>query len=90
MKSLDYIGERVCVEWLCGDDDCQGHNMQILDWEICELARRTGIDNAKRKVEDLLDSSKYKIGFFLGNIHMYPSSFVIIGLWYPRLNPMLF
>lgn len=90
MKSLEYTGERVCVDWLCGDVNCSGHSMQILDWEICELARRSGVESAKQKVEELLDLSKYKTGFFVGNIHMYPSSFVIIGLWYPKLNPMLF
>lgn len=40
MKNLEYVGERVCIDWRCGDEDCAGHSMQVLDWEICELARK--------------------------------------------------
>lgn len=90
MKTLQYIGERVCVDWLCWDSDCQGHSMQILDWEICELARKEGIAAAKKKVETLLDLSHYNTSFILGNFHMYPGSFAIIGLWYPLRSNRLF
>ena len=64
--------------------------MQILDWEICELCRRSGADKAMNKVSQLLDLSQYGTKFFLGNFHMYPSSFAIIGLWYPRRSHLLF
>ena len=90
MKRLEFLGQRVCVDWVCADDRCDGHSMQILDWEICELARREGLDAARLKVETLLDLSKYKTGLILGNFHMFPSSFAIIGLWYPLINPLLF
>ena len=90
MKHLEYIGQRVCVEWLCADDDCRGHSMQVLDWEICELARRQGLDAAIQKVQVLLDSDRYRSAFFLGNFHMYPASFAIIGLWYPTRRQRLF
>jgi hypothetical protein len=90
MKNLEYVGERVCIDWRCVDEDCTGHSMQILDWEICELARKSGLDAAKAKVESLLDSSRYKTAFILGNFHMYPGSFAIIGLWYPLSSNRLF
>ena len=90
MRSLQFMGKRVAVDWHCADADCQGHSMQILDWEICELARREGLALAQRRVETILDLSQYKVGLILGNLHMFPTSFVIIGHWYPKLNPMLF
>ena len=90
MKSLDYIGERVCIDWRCSDSDCAGHSMQVLDWEICELARRNGIESAIAKVKTILDSSRYKTALILGNFHMFPSSFAVIGLWYPLLSNRLF
>jgi hypothetical protein len=90
MKNLEYVGERVCIDWRCADEDCSGHSMQILDWEICELARKIGVEAAKAKVESLLDSDRYKTAFILGNFHMYPSSFAIIGLWYPLCSNRLF
>jgi hypothetical protein len=90
MKNLEYVGERVCIDWQCSDSDCLGHSMQVLDWEICELARKEGIEAAKAKVESLLDSNRYKTAFILGNFHMYPGSFAIIGLWYPLRSDRLF
>jgi hypothetical protein len=90
MRKLEFLGERICVDWLCSDDRCAGHSMQILDWEICELARKEGLAAAQQKVETLLDLSKYKSALLLGNFRMFPGSFAIIGLWYPRIANRLF
>ena len=90
MKTLEYLGERVCIDWRCIDDDCTGHSMQVLDWEICELARKSGLDAAKAKVEILLGEDRHNTALILGNFHMYPGSFAIIGLWYPLRSDRLF
>lgn len=90
MKNLQYVGERVCVDWKCADDGCTGHSMQVLDWEVCELARKEGLDAAKAKVAAILDSERYKSALILGNFHLFPQSFTIIGLWYPLRNDRLF
>jgi hypothetical protein len=90
MKHLDFVDERVCVDWCCADEDCVGHSMQVLDWEICELARKNGLVAAVKKVQVLLDLESYRSAFFLGNFFMYPASFAIIGLWYPRRSNRLF
>ena len=90
MKSLEYVDARICVEWRCTDPDCIGHTMQILDWEVCELSRKRGPEAAKEKVGALLTSGVYNSALILGNIHMYPASFAIIGLWYPKRDARLF
>jgi len=90
MKELEFLQQRITVEWTCAGPDCMGHNMQILDWEICELFRREGAEKACDKVEEILDLDKYATKFFLGNFHMYPASFAIIGLWYPKRSNRLF
>src|ERR1700749_4846542 len=54
MKHLNFLSERVCVRWRCSDEQCAGHTMQILDREICELARKSSLEKAKKKVELLL------------------------------------
>jgi hypothetical protein len=90
MKHLEFIGGRVCVKWRCSDERCPGHSMQILDWEICELARKSNLEKARKKVESLLRLENYHSGFFLGNFFMYPASFAIIGLWYPPRKSLLF
>jgi len=83
MKHLEFLAGRVCIEWLCHDEQCTGHSMQVLDWEICQLARKEGLQKARNKVAELLDLDRYRTAFILGNFHMYPGSFAIIGLWYP-------
>ncbi len=83
MKSLDYLGSRVSVDWLCSDAECSGHKTQILDWEICELARNHGMPTAIEKVNRLL-SEEHRTAFMLGNFRLFPGSFAIIGLWYPK------
>jgi hypothetical protein len=90
MKRLEFVEGRVCIEWRCSDDDCKGHTMQILDWEICELARKEGLEAAKAKVQTLFNLEHYNSGFILGNFHMFPGSFAIIGLWYPPRSNRLF
>ena len=90
MKNLEFVGERVCVDWRCADGGCLGHSMQVLDWEVCELARKSGLEAARNKVQTLLDLERYRPAFFLGNFYMYPASFAIIGLWYPRWTNRLF
>jgi hypothetical protein len=84
MKGLEYMASRPRIHWLCNSAECKGHKMQILDWEILELQRREGDDNALKKLEELCNLTKYDLRFFLGNLHQHPKSFTIIGLWYPQ------
>jgi hypothetical protein len=84
MKRLDFLKARIQISWLCQDLECKGHKMQILDWEVCELQRRSGDEKALEKLHEITDLSRYSLRFFLGNLFLYPQSFLIIGLWYPR------
>jgi hypothetical protein len=84
MKQLEFLRSRTRVSWLCASSSCTGHDMQILDWEIAELQRREGDAKALQKLRQILDPQKYALRFFLGNLFQYPSSFTIVGLWYPQ------
>lgn len=91
MKNLEFLKSRTKVSWNCASTTCTGHDMQILDWEIAELQRREGDVKALRKLEQILDLEKYSVRFFLGNLFQYPTSFTIVGLWYPqRVADLLF
>lgn len=84
MKKLEFMRSRVMVSWLCGAQDCSGHRMQVLDWGLCELQRREGNDAAVNRMKELCSLSKYDLRFFLGNLFQYPTSFLIVGMWYPK------
>jgi len=91
MKSLRYVPSRLEIHWQCHGKDCKTHNMQILDWGLIELQGREGIEKAKEKLESICNLDKYTLKFFLGNIHNHPTSFTIVGLWYPkRVTDLLF
>lgn len=84
VKALDFVSNRFKVHWSCDDPNCQGHKMSILDWEAYELARREGTEKTLLKLKSVLNTSKHDVGFFLGNFRLYPTSFTIGGIWYPK------
>jgi hypothetical protein len=90
MKKLEFLASRAKIHWLCGNPACPGHDMQVLDWEISELQRREGDAKALEKLKQICDLKRYALRFYLGNLFQYPSSFTIVGLWYPKRANLLF
>jgi hypothetical protein len=73
----------------CGKPNCRGHCLQILDWGLYELYRRTklargeaaAVQATRRKCLELVgDDRDYH--FFVGKHHHYPI-FMIIGMFCP-------
>jgi len=89
MKKLEFLKSRVMVSWFCNSRNCSGHKMQVLDWGLCELQRRQGSDAAVSRMKELSKLDTYHLKFFLGNLFQYPTSFMIVGLWYPKRVPDL-
>lgn len=89
MKKLDSVKFRVQVSWLCKSPTCSGHRMQVLDWGLCELQRRDGDAKALERMQELCRLDVYDLKFFLGNLFLYPASFMIVGMWYPKRVPDL-
>ncbi len=89
MKKLEFLKSRVVVSWSCDSKACQGHKMQVLDWGLCELQRRDGSEAALNRMKELANLDKYDLKFFLGNLFQYPTSFMIVGLWYPKRASLL-
>jgi hypothetical protein len=90
MKKLEFLKSRVIVSWRCFGPQCSGHNMQVLDWGLCELQRREGGDAALNRMKELVRLDIYDLKFFLGNLYQHPASFLIIGLWYPKRRDDIF
>lgn len=44
---------------------------------------------ALNRMKDLCRLDVYDTKFFLGNLFLYPASFMIVGIWYPRRVPNL-
>jgi len=76
-------------EFRCGDADCKGHTMMCTDWEMAQAYRRWRAEYGnnweaafrnrfEREMIEKLDTH-----FFIGTIHQHPSSWIIVGLFYP-------
>lgn len=83
-KNLAPQAFRIEVEWLCEDKDCNGHRASVLDWGLGELGRKRGREAARSKMEEIADTQKYDLRFYMGNFLRYPNSFGVLGLWYPK------
>lgn len=57
---------------------------------VCELQCRDGDAAAVNRIKEVTDLKEYDVKFFLGNLYLYPTSFMIVGLWYPKRTNLLF
>lgn len=56
-----------------------------------DAQRRDGDEAALNRMKELSRLDIYDLKFFLGNLFLYPTSFMIVGMWYPkRVQDLLF
>ena len=78
----------------CDDTRCRGHEMMIEDWEVGALYWRL-VDQYRLTPEDAAIKVKHKFldeicnprnetYFFVGTVLTHPTSWVVVGLFYPR------
>jgi hypothetical protein len=76
----------------CEDRDCRGHSQSIIDWELMELYRKIrdrGLsrDELTRKIEEKfiveLCGPNKDTHFFVGNHSLHPTSFMVLGVFWP-------
>jgi len=79
IEEIPWIGYR----FFCGNPNCRGHEMMVIDWEAQELFRnyRT-IEPVRRKMYHEL-AFKRDLYFIVGNTWRYHRSFMIVGIFYP-------
>lgn len=92
-KAVEAIPFEFRYQFFCNDEpSCPGHNLMIIDWEIGQAFRDW---RYKYKTEDLLlvkirqrwldliCSTKNDTYFFVGNMHRFPTTFMVLGAFYP-------
>jgi hypothetical protein len=78
-------------QFRCSDDSCSGHHLTCFDWEIGQAYRswrREYGDDWEPPFRNRFDSemiNKKDTHFFVGNLHQFPTSWIIVGLFYPPL-----
>lgn len=81
---------RFKIRFTCDDPQCSGHEFSILDWEVDALYFKLLISSSKEEAAKKTNAKIMKNfsdgrdrRFFLGNIASRPTTFTIVGLWYP-------
>jgi hypothetical protein len=93
--TLEKIPWRWKYRYSCGGT-CNGHEQTIIDWEVAQAWRawrgQQGADRAAEAVRqkwltELAGPMKDTV-FFVGNQHLHPESFLVLGVyWPPKATP---
>jgi hypothetical protein len=92
LQPLEKIPYKFSYTFTCNEANCKGHKLICVDWELGQAYRqwrqKYGTDwervMIKRFETDVI--LKYDTYFFVGTIHGYPGTWIIIGLFYPPEN----
>lgn len=91
-KELEKIPFSFSYEFRCDDRACNSHKMICTDWEMGESYRKWKAeygDQWEGKFRQRYESemiSKYDTHFYVGTVHRYPGTWIIVGLFYPGLR----
>jgi hypothetical protein len=92
-KELEKIPYKFSYKFSCDHQDCKGHTLKCVDWEMGQSWRswkdRYGSDweaKFRQRYEDEM-INKNDTHFFVGTVHKHPKSWIIVGLFYPPQQP---
>jgi hypothetical protein len=92
-QELEKIPFKFQYKFWCDDATCNSHTMICTDWEIGESWRkwhktygnRWEAKFRQRYEKEMIE--KFDTHFYVGTIHQYPSTWIIVGLFYPPFSP---
>jgi hypothetical protein len=92
-KSLEVLPYKFRYRFRCDEPDCGGHNPSIIDWELSEAYRswrhrypddRTLFSQLRHKWFDDIAGLDKDLHLFVGNVAKWPTSFLVLGAFYPH------
>jgi hypothetical protein len=92
-QELEKIPFSFSYEFQCDDAACNGHKMICTDWEIGESYRKWKAqygdqwEEKFRQRYELEMISKLDTHFYVGTVHRFPATWIIVGLFYPVRGP---
>jgi hypothetical protein len=88
-KELEKVPYSFRYEFRCDHPECSGHKLICTDWEMGEAWRKWSAEYGDRwetKFRLRFETEmihKLDTHFFVGTVHQYPGTWIIIGLFYP-------
>jgi hypothetical protein len=86
---LEKIPFEFRYEFQCDAPNCPGHHMSCTDWEIGQSYRKwrndygDGWEAKFREKYERQMIEKNDTHFYVGTLHQYPGTWIIVGLFYP-------
>jgi hypothetical protein len=81
----------VKLRYRCQEAGCRQHEQTLVDWEAGQLGRKMLAEGndpvaarelVQRKYEEIC-SPAHDTHFYLGNQHQHPTSFLVLGTFWP-------
>jgi hypothetical protein len=89
-QELVKIPYRFRYRYRCSDPTCPTHRQSIIDWELAQSYRawtRYGeperLEKLKAKWLNEMCHADKDTRFFVGNQHLYPEAFLVLGVFWP-------
>ncbi|MBN1353634.1 MAG: hypothetical protein JW994_03065 [Candidatus Omnitrophica bacterium] len=92
-KAIEAIPFEFRYQFFCENEpDCPGHNLLIIDWEIGQSYRDWRhkykpeehlLNMIRKRWLELICAPKNDVYFFVGNMHRFPKTFMVLGVFYP-------
>lgn len=89
-RTLEKVPFSFSYRLFCDDPRCNGHKMKIVDWEIYQSYRRWSRQYGPDWEKKLRQRYEYEMQeknhthLFLGTMKQHPTSWIVIGLCYPK------
>lgn len=92
LRALEQIPWSFKYRYRCADPRCTTHTQSIIDWEIAELYRKVADrdawqDKLRQRWLGQLCAPGRDTAFYVGNQHQHPTSFLVLGVWWPERRP---
>jgi len=90
-NTIEAIPFEFRYQFFCANEpNCPGHNLLIIDWEIGQAYRdwrhrykteKLLLEKIKQRWLDLICAAKNDVYFYVGNMHRFPKTFMILGVF---------
>lgn len=93
-KELKKIPYKFKYRYTCQRKGCGGHEQSVIDWELAQAyltwpgSEKERLAKIRTKWLDEICGSDKETMFFVGNVHLHPRSFLVLGaFWPPKAQP---
>lgn len=91
---LEQIPMTFRYHYKCSSKGCKGHKQSMIDWELGASWRNwrdrydetTLLENLRKRFLDEMCGPGKDTIFFVGNQHLHPKSFLVLGVFWPKLQ----